>query len=244
MVSLDNLSNDLESDLLCQMVERPLVRPRILGKSEVPECEWRGTTCATGNNITVVGDLVRRTFICNLDAVTEQPETRVFKNDPIAMVMANRGKYVAAALTIGRAYICTDEKVKCPPLGSYGSWSRFVREPLLWLEQDDPIKSIEQARKNDPKRGAAQRLIDQWAEHLGYDKAYKTIEVINAAKDAEFYDLLLEHAGNARREVDTRRLGTWLRQIKGKVHSKQRIVAHTESSSWGNTWKLEKVKEK
>jgi putative DNA primase/helicase len=52
-MSLDNCSHDIGGDLLCQITERPLVRIPILGKGEAPECEWRGTLFANGNNILV-----------------------------------------------------------------------------------------------------------------------------------------------------------------------------------------------
>ena len=120
LISVDNLSKDLEGDLLAQMVERPLVKARILGKSEMPECEWRGVLFGTGNNIRLVGDMTRRGLICNLDAAIERPEKRKFKFDPLAMVAADRGKYVGAALTIAKAYLARGQRVTCTPLGSYG----------------------------------------------------------------------------------------------------------------------------
>jgi putative DNA primase/helicase len=41
-ISLDNVSTELSGDALCQVAERPIVRIRILGTSETPECEFRG----------------------------------------------------------------------------------------------------------------------------------------------------------------------------------------------------------
>ena len=104
MASLDNLSHDIEGDLLAQMVTQQYIKPRILGKSEVPECEWRGILFATGNNIRVVGDMIRRTLVCWLAAKVERPELRSFKFNPIERVLENRGAYIAAAITIARAY--------------------------------------------------------------------------------------------------------------------------------------------
>src|SRR5262249_11333507 len=39
IVSLDNCIHDLEGELLCQLTERPVIRIRILGRSEMPPCE-------------------------------------------------------------------------------------------------------------------------------------------------------------------------------------------------------------
>ncbi len=55
VVSIDNVNGELGGDMLCQLTERPLVRVRILGKSEAPELECRSTTFATGNNLILTG---------------------------------------------------------------------------------------------------------------------------------------------------------------------------------------------
>ena len=39
IVSLDNVMHDLAGELLCQLSERPVIKIRILGRSEMPECE-------------------------------------------------------------------------------------------------------------------------------------------------------------------------------------------------------------
>jgi putative DNA primase/helicase len=259
IISLDNLTDNLEGQILCMMTERPLVKVRILGLSEQPECEWRGTLFATGNNVQLVGDMTRRGLICNLDAVVEQPETRKFKFDPIAAVLEDRGKYLAAALTISRAYKVAGKPVPCSPIGSYGGWSRFVREPLIWLGLEDPVKSMEQARREDPNRNAAQRLVAQWKEHLGTERAYKVSDIIQLVTETkqvksgslvtdyvpvrpEFLALLLERVGGARSNtLDSHKLGRWLRTVRGQVHSGYRIVVTIESKGWGHHWKLEKL---
>ncbi len=42
------------------------------------------TVLANGNNAVVATDMVRRTIECRLDANMESPETRVFRDDPLA----------------------------------------------------------------------------------------------------------------------------------------------------------------
>jgi putative DNA primase/helicase len=143
VISIDNCTTNLSGVTLCQITERQLVSIRILGKSEMPECEYRGAVFANGNNITAEGDLTRRTVVCHLDAGLERPELRTFDFDPIERVLGDRGAYIAAALTIARAYRVCGERVECEPIGSYGRWSKTVREPLIWLGQTDPVKSME-----------------------------------------------------------------------------------------------------
>jgi putative DNA primase/helicase len=235
LVSLDNISFDLESDLLCQILTQNIVKIRRLGVSEVPECEWRGTIFATGNNVRVLGDLVRRTLTCNLDAKAERPELRAFGFDPIARVHNDRKAYIAAAITIARAYRAAGrDAANIRPLAGYAAWSAAVREPLVWLGEHDPVKSMEAARAADPMRAAAYQLVEHWEAGIGVDKVVSVREIIDTAiqnKDhssayrfPEFRALLIEHAGTPRGDqIDRNKLGTWLRKQHGKVYAGLRI---------------------
>jgi hypothetical protein len=61
LISIDNISKELGGDALCQIIERPVVEIRILGRSERVRIEARGTTLfATGNNFVIVGDVCQR----------------------------------------------------------------------------------------------------------------------------------------------------------------------------------------
>jgi putative DNA primase/helicase len=145
IISLDNCSSDLGGDLLAQVTEQQLVRVRILGKSEAPQCEWRGTMFATGNNIGFKADMTRRGLVSNLDARMERPENRQFCSDPIAKVANDRGAYVAAVLTIAHAYRVAGAPDVCDNFASYEQWSVAVRAPLIWLGLEDPKVSQEAA---------------------------------------------------------------------------------------------------
>ena len=104
IVSIDNVNGELGGDFLCQVTERPLVRAAHSRCQRSAEFECRAAVFATGNNLTLVGDMTRRAVLCSLDAGVEQPELREFTFDPVARVMENRGAYVAAILTIAMAY--------------------------------------------------------------------------------------------------------------------------------------------
>jgi hypothetical protein len=149
IVSLDNLTRDLEGELLCQVAERPMVRIRILGKSEMPLIEVHTAVFATGNNVGFAGDMVRRGLVINLEALSERPETRDFQRDVVEEMYAGRAAYVAAALTIVRAYITAGAPKVCGPFGSYAAWSTMVRSPLVWLDEPDPVASMEESREED-----------------------------------------------------------------------------------------------
>jgi putative DNA primase/helicase len=242
LISLDNLSTDLQGDLLAQICTQKLLKVRILGRSEMPECEWRGSLFATGNNISPVGDMVRRVLTCNLDAGVERPELRSFSSDPVADVIADRGKYIGAILTIARGYLAADapRPNELPPLASYGQWERFVRLPLIWLGQADPVSCMETARDQDPKRAVATQILQHWRGRFGAGSPVKASDLVAAASEpkqreeagrrgrqdearsSELRDLLLEVAG-FKDQIDPLRLGHWLKSISGRIFGGLRI---------------------
>jgi hypothetical protein len=243
IIALDNLDHDLKSSLLCQMVTRPAIQVRILGKSEMPVIEWRGMLIVNGNNVRVVGDLVRRTLVANMNVTMERPETREFEFNPLHTILQDRGKYIAAVLTIARAYQVCRNKVKLTNFSGFEGWSRIVREALCWLDMADQVLSQEQTYKADPYRSAAREFLTLWNEHLGTTESYKAKSIVDAAierepilnargeqiwrtdggpetklKRQELYDLLMEQCGE-RGTINPKQFGYWLRALHNQVHA-------------------------
>jgi hypothetical protein len=244
--SLDNCTYDLEGELLCQLTERPVVNVRVLGRSEMPSCECRATVFATGNNITFRGDMVRRGLVCNLEALDERPELRVFQNDALEVAADNRGAYVAAALTIARAYLAAGAPPVCGPFGSYAAWSRMV--PLIWLDEPDPIISMEGIRGEDVVLNSIREFVSLWLDYgLGLNTPYLTADLIEEACIASpnywgpmsFKQFLLRVAASKGDSgvISADRLGHWLRKISG------RIVRVTDAQGAQRKYRLVRVQD-
>jgi putative DNA primase/helicase len=244
LISLDNCSRDLDGDLLCQLVERPLVRTRVLGVSEAPEFECRATVAATGNNIGPRGDLVRRTLVCDLITDQEHPEHRHFTFDPVKTVLTHRGAYLAACCTLIRAYIVAGcPEVGAAPFGSYDQWTRMVRAPLMWVGEADPVRSSERAYFEDPNSMVIRELFSHWQRYIGLAESTALqvrdlaveMNYDNKPERPEFRDLLIRKAGDRgdRTGVSTYKLGRWLRQITGRVVDGLRLQA-VENASGGH----------
>jgi putative DNA primase/helicase len=226
IISLDNISNGLSGDALCQIAERPTVRIRILGKSETPECEFRGIIIANGNNLSIVGDMTRRVILGNLDAKVERPEDRTFTFDPVKRVLADRGAYIAAAMTIVRAYLVAGQPDKKPSLASYGAWSDMVRSALVWCGCGDPVETMKTIRDTDPVLTTLRAVLEGW-QKVFQGESKTTAEVAahfvsghdpyspEAEATAELRSALLPVAG-VRGVIDAPRLGYWLRASKGR----------------------------
>jgi hypothetical protein len=251
IVSLDNVTHDLSGDLLCQMTERPIVRIRILGRSEMPDCECHTTVFATGNNVTFAADMVRRGLVCDLEALAERPELRLFRRDALTHARNNRARYVAAALTVTRAYLAAGAPQVCGPFGSYADWSRMVRSPLVWLGERDPILSMEKTREEDPELTHMREFFDLWPLYLRLDMAYTTARIIEIAGEQTsnnynaplLREFLLKVAARKGKEseISPERLGWWLRRISGRIVKQHRLVKEHDRATNVATFKLVEI---
>ena len=233
IIGLDNGSQVLAGDLLCQVTERPIMSIRALGSSPLRRIENTFTVVANGNNAAVADDLVRRTLTCSLDAEMEDPESRTFAGDPLAMINARRGYYVAACLTIPLAYLAADKPDRLPPLPSYEGYSDLVRSPLVWLGCADPVATISDARMSDPIRSRRRAVFLAWRVSIGMTKCV-VAEIIRRAESdrnngrAELYAALLAVAAMKRDEstIDPLVLGIWLRKNENTVVDRLKLVAN------------------
>jgi hypothetical protein len=225
MFSLDNCTHDLAGERLCQISERPVVKIRILGHSETPDCDVHTAIYATGNNIGLKGDMVRRGLVCNLETLDERPELRRFSRNALRTAGANRPTYVAAALTVMRAYLAAGAPEVCGPFGSYEDWSRMVRGPLIWLGEPDPVASVDTSQAEDPELAELRELLEWWRDTLNLKpECYLSARIVEIGNEAPvgfntnpLKDLLLRIAGDRNGEISTKRLGEWLQRNSGRV---------------------------
>jgi putative DNA primase/helicase len=243
IISIDNLNGGLAGDFLCQAIERPIVKTRILGRSETVRIDNTVTTFATGNNIVLIGDLVRRAIRCTLDTGVERPELRKFRSDPLRKILEDRGSYVASALTIVRAYLAAGCPNERRPLASFDDWSRLIRSSLVWLGYADPVDTMEAARADDPSRSNLHAIVAAWLNVIGPNKPMTAGQIIAKARTAaDDPDLILKPAISAvashpgESEPDAKQLGQWLGRNKGRVVNNTKIFGeldpHTKQQIW------------
>lgn len=218
IISIDNVNGSLGGEMLCQAIERPLITPRILGKSEIGQVLNRATFFATGNNLVLLDDMTRRALIASMDSGVERPELRRFATKPAQVVLAERGPYIAACLTIVRAYHLAGRPGCLPPLASFEAWSDVVRSALVWLGEDDPIVTMEKARENDPTRANFAGFVSAWASEIGTGRnfemtAAKLIETANKGQQGVFQHPQLRdaiHEFLPEKVLNAKSLGKWL----------------------------------
>jgi hypothetical protein len=244
IISIDNLNGDLGGDFLCQAIERPIIKPRVLGRTETRRIENTVTLFGNGNNMRLIGDIDRRVMLCSLDANMERPELRQFRGDPLATVLSNRGEYIADVLTIVRAYLAAGCPDACAPLASFEDWSRLIRSSLVWLGHGDPAKTMETARADDPVLGNLRAVVAAWCAAIGTNNPLSAgdlkEEALKPSSDMNLAKALYAVAAPPGRshEIDAKRLGHWLSRNRGRIVDGIKVLGEKDAHSKQIRWRL------
>lgn len=248
VIEFDNLTTDLVAHKsLCTALTSEFLSGRILGVSKTATVNTRTLFLSSGNNVGPVQDMTRRCITINLDPGMEIPAQRSFKRpDLVRDLLLERGRYVSAALTIVRAWICAGKpKALCKPLASYGEWSDLCRQPLLWLGCADPINSIFEAIAEDPDREVLEQLLTVWRTIFGKSGTMVRDAIRKADRGmgdpTGLRDVLLDIAGE-RGEINSRKLGWWIRRHSGRIVNGLRFARLNQNSS-AEKWRVESVSE-
>jgi putative DNA primase/helicase len=267
LVSLDNLSGELASDLLCQAITQPMVSLRPLGKSEDVRVVTRSVFAATGNNLAIADDLGRRTIMARLDAGMERVWDREFSQQPLEMIAADRAKFVGAALTIPLAYVAAGFPDLPPDLNGFKQWSRLVRAALMWLGEPDPVSTMEIARGGDARLQAKGAVFAAMADLFGlgeavartaaqiiegtateFDGAISMKEILSARttrtpQQNDLIEALREVAAQRKAyDVTSGTLGNWLRDWQDQIVGGLRLRSKADRTRLKHWW-IEQVKE-
>jgi hypothetical protein len=213
---LDNVERPLEGAWLCSILTSETYSGRWLGRSEMVSVPSAILVLATGNQLSLVGDLRTRALLCRIDPRIEHPEQRSFDWDLRVWATAHRPEVVAAGLTVMRAYLTSGAKVQMPQWGRFERWSQMVRAPLLWLDQPDPCANLKQLEDEDPQRAELLQVMEAWHAAFGNEK-HIVREVVDWAlretdSDSSVGTLreALQQVALDRGQINSRRLGRWL----------------------------------
>jgi hypothetical protein len=245
-VTLDNWSTALGGDALNVLLTSASWSDRVLAKSQAVTLPARVTWAATGNNLIVRGDMVRRTLLLTLDAGIERPEQRSFKVANLPQyVLSRRSELLSALFTILRAYRVAGEPGRTgPTLGRFEEWSRAVCAPIRWLGYPDPTQSQEELRSDDPETQRLNTLLESWESMIG-DRQVTLQELISPTTDtgaeeltdrekcqrrSRLQEALEDVAGGRGVAINTKTLSWYLRKNEGRVCG-GRVLLRDKSST-------------
>jgi len=245
VIEFDNLTGDLVAHKsLCTALTSQYMSGRILGVSKTATVSTRTVLLSSGNNVGPVQDMTRRCITIHLDPGCEVPAARSFRRpELVSEVLRERGRYVAAALTIVRAWIVAGRpKADCKSMAGYGDWSDLCRQPLLWLGLADATGSVFEAMAEDPDRETLGRLLSGWQGAFGRTAAMVRDAVRVSAFGDEHAELreVLRDIADERGEINRRRLGRWIRRHAGRIIDGRRFVRASGNRS-AEAWQVESV---
>lgn len=243
LISIDNVLTEIGGSTLCQIGTSSIILIRVLGLTKMPECEFRGMVLANGNNLVIHADLVRRTLLARLDPGEERPELREFQANPLEIILADRGKYISAALTIVRAYIVAGSPTKMGPFGSFQEWSDKVRSALVWLGAGDPCETVREARESDPVLGTLRAVLKAWRSAFG-DAPVTARSLVDTAVSGGVLADALSQIPDMRGGHDVVKLGYWLRKNKGRIVDGLRIAGAGVVHGGAAAWRCDEVRPK
>jgi len=203
MILFDNLEGVFGNDALDRALTSTRWKDRILGKSEEIELPLVPAWYATGNNVQVSADTMRRIIHVRLDCLSEHPEERTgFRHQNLlAWIDAHRGRLLTGALTILSAYLKAGRTANdLKPFGSFEGWSSVVRETVVWVGLPDPcLTRTRLAESADTTADALSQLIAAWKEYDWSSSGIVVSELLNM-----LYPAQREHSPNDEASVAMR----------------------------------------
>ncbi len=238
IVLIDNVSRPLRGDWLCSILTAETWAARLLGTNQKVSLPTNVLWLATGNKLVIEGDLRTRTLLCRIDPKVERPDEREFAEDLKDVFTRKRAELVAAGLTLIRAYIVGGERSSIwRQWGRFEQWSRFCREPLMWIGLTDPCESYNLIAADDPERQEHRQVLLHWLRAFK-SEAKTGREAITASDiDHDLREALNDIARARDGTLSSKRLGKWLQSRDGRIIEGMKFVRDVEVHGVA-TWKV------
>ena len=240
---MDGATCKLRSPALTAALTTPVWGGRRLGRSEAVGLRQDSVWAATGNNVDVPGDMVRRILPIRLSSDREDLDTRDnFRHDLDRWVPEHRADLLAAALTLVRAWYDRGQPDHPRRFGFVGftEWQRVVGGICHMAGLAGFLDGVLEVR-----RTADSEAVD-WADHLvwlegaaaGLQTAprFTARDVLAAAKADPDADAPY---GVSWEDLDARRLGRLWKGVAGRWFDGRRIVADGKAHGNVSAWRVE-----
>ncbi|MBA7571846.1 hypothetical protein ES708_13615 [subsurface metagenome] len=189
VITLDNIEGYLYFPSLAMLITATTFQTRILGQSKEVRLPNRSTFVVTGNNVRLGGDMPRRCYLSRMDARLARPwmrDPKSFKYHHLMQwVKENRGRLLAATLTMARAWVQAGRPIPdgLPPLGGFEDWENTVGGILTHAGFVDFLGNLDSMySKSDVETPQWEGFFATWQEVLGED-AVTTARVVESINE-------------------------------------------------------------
>ena len=225
---IDNVRGSFGSPALEVLITGKTWKDRVLGVNEkYIERPNNLQLFATGNNVILVGDMIRRVQHSRLVSPMERPEERPaseFTHYPLLpYVQEERGALLCAALTVLRAHaVAGRPKADLAAWGSFERWTDIVRQAIVFAGGADPGETRAGLRVDADTEGEFATTLFAELEKL---RVFTTAVLMQAITDrkpehAELTNAvtgLVGLATNDNRPLTNERVGKLLQRYKDVV---------------------------
>jgi hypothetical protein len=242
VIFIDNVSRTLKSAKLAAALTQSIWEDRLLGGSRMLIIPVRHVFVATGNNVSMSGELARRTVRCRLNAHVEQPWMRGgFKHaDLVTWGTEHRSHLVRAVIILVTAWLRAGRPAwSGKPLGSYEDWSRILGGIMDVAELPGFLTNLQKFYDASVDEADDERpLVMAWYEEFGEQEVLARDLVQVAAKSdsagGNSIEVLLE-------KQTPKALAKRLRSLDGRVFGDLEVV-HIPKKGKPDKYRLVKAK--
>lgn len=218
---------------------------RLLGANDMVSATNDRLWCATGNNISVGGDMASRSVLTRLDPQMERPEERT--GFQIADLWAwlsidgNRAQLLRALLILVRAWIADGaERDGSHQMRNFSAWAQIMGGITAWHGVDGFLGNRDQvATGSDEEETSTAAFVAKWFEKFGQTPK-RTTELVESARIDMFNHAYVDPWDGMfpSREKDGRMialtskgLGKFLGQREGRIFSGLKIAREYDTHS-------------
>jgi hypothetical protein len=157
-------------------------------------------------------------------------------------VMEHRPQMLVDALTVIKAFHAAKSIPKMPvALQSFGAWSRFCRDPLIWLGLADPVVT---QKETDDETTSVGNVFERLYQQFG-DRTFTGLDVahlVNGLADpnGELANELMENGCSEPNQP--KKVGYWLRGCRDRISSGLKLT-HAGDTRTGVKWRFTKMNE-
>jgi hypothetical protein len=178
-IHLDNWVVPIKGAVMSSLLTSDVWTARVLNVSEMASVPARMALFASGNNTTVVQDMVPRSIQVRLKTDLERPETRTnFRHDDlIGYIKENRSTLLTDLYTIIRGFRqAGSPNLNNVTLGRFEGWARNIAAMVDWVTGYNVVDSQADLFENDPEDQTAAECLAALREVYA-DKSFTAAQV-------------------------------------------------------------------
>lgn len=221
VIEFDDMDTDwIPHGVIKRMLTAEKITDRILGVSKTATVSTRTLFLGSGNNVGPVRDLLRRIVTIHIDPRCATPATMTYRKFPVEKVRKERGRYVAAVLTIILAWRkAGSPRSNVENIVTFGgAWSDYCRHPLMWLGHSDPATALLEQVKHDPDGDSLKELMAEWQGAFGSTPTTIRKVVETALRtNTNLLDAIREFPVEERGEINRSKFGWLLKKNANRV---------------------------